>query len=381
MSTTQQVLIAAQPAPLHRRFFAYLIDLTIIGAPAGAAGSLMFGPLSDLGESGRLIGAVLVALYFCYFDSRLGGGRSLGKQLLGLQVVMLTGGLMSPMSAAARALIVATPTLLNGISVGDDLAPIAGVLIVGLGLSLGYLAIFNRPSHRSLHDLATATMVVRLTAELPTARPMRRFRWGAVAIFLALGAVVPLAGLLIIAAVSFVYLAVIFHRLSHRYPHDLATAATATTGAAQLPALPPMRRFHWGVVGAFAVFGLVAPAVLSQAVDSWVDLNEAGSIGQRVEMLPGVRSAHVSVRWTREMSQASWDKQVVVVADVRDWPGDKTETANAVAMAIYRGTEKLIADAPVTVRLRRGFTLGIAHETQSERFPLEAKQWRAERGI
>ena len=182
--------------PLHRRFFAYLIDLIIIGAPAGAAASLMFGPLSDLGESGRLIGAVLVALYFGYFDSRLGGGLSLGKRLLGLQVVMLTGGLMSPMSAAARALIVATPTLLNGVRVGDDLAPIAGVLIVGLGLSLGYLAIFNRPSHRSLHDLATATMVVRLTAELPTARPMRRFRWGAVAIFLALGALAPVAGLL-----------------------------------------------------------------------------------------------------------------------------------------------------------------------------------------
>ena len=102
MSTTQQVLVAAQPAPLHRRFFAYLIGLTIIGAPANAAGSLMLSQLSDLGESGRLIGAVLVALYFGYFDSRLGGGRSLGKRLLGLQVVMLTGGLMSPMSAAAR---------------------------------------------------------------------------------------------------------------------------------------------------------------------------------------------------------------------------------------------------------------------------------------
>jgi hypothetical protein len=81
------------------------------------------------------------------------------------------------------------------------------------------------------------------------------------------------------------------------------------------------------------------------------------------------------------MSQASWDNQVVVVADVRDWPVDKTETAKAVALAIYRGTEKLMADGPVTVRLRRRFTLGIAHETRSERFPLDAKQWRAQRGI
>jgi hypothetical protein len=51
-----------------------------------------------------------------------------------------------------------------------------------------------------------------------------------------------------------------------------------------------------------------------------------------------------------------------------------------VATAIYRGTERLIADAPVTVRLRRSFTLGIAHETQSEKFSLDAKQWNAPRG-
>jgi uncharacterized RDD family membrane protein YckC len=371
MSTTEQAL-AARPAPLHRRALAFLIDLTIIGAPAGAVGRLMFDPLSDLGEYGRLIGAVLVALYFGYFDSRLGGGRSPGKRWLGLQVVSLTSGLLPPARAAARALIVTTPTLLNGVTVDAMLAPMAELLIIGLGLSLTYLAIFNRPSHRSLHDLATAALVVRLTAELPTALPMHRFRWAVLLALLAMAAPVvlaaPIAGLLIIGLVLLLaYLAATFNR---RALHDLANAAIV------VPAVPPMGRLH----SALAVLALVVPGLLFQAVDSWADFNEAESIGQRVEMLPGVRSAHVTVSWKRKTSQASRDMQVIVVADLREWPADRSPTANAVATAIYRGTERLIADAPVTVRLRRSFTLGIAHETQSEKFPLDAKRWNAQRG-
>jgi len=67
----EQVLCAAQPAPLIRRFFAFCVDLIIIGAPATAVGALLFDPLSDLGDYGRLIGAAVIVLYFGYFDSRL----------------------------------------------------------------------------------------------------------------------------------------------------------------------------------------------------------------------------------------------------------------------------------------------------------------------
>src|SRR5262249_27614110 len=104
----EQMPPAAQPAPLIRRFFAFWIDLVIIGAPATPVGALLFDPLSDLGDYGRLIGAAVIALYFGYFDSGLGGGRSPGKRWLGLEVVGSTGGLLSPARAAARALIVTT---------------------------------------------------------------------------------------------------------------------------------------------------------------------------------------------------------------------------------------------------------------------------------
>jgi len=182
MSTTEQVLPAEQPSAL-RRFLAFVTDLVIIGVPAGAVGALLFDPLSDLGDYGRLIGAVLIALYFGYFDSRLGGGTSPGKGAVGLEVVGTTGASISPARAAARALIVSTPILVPS-PVGDNvvLQAIAGLLIYALGLSLAYLAILNRPSRRSVHDLATASMVVCRGARLAPLLPMRRVHWAIVAI-------------------------------------------------------------------------------------------------------------------------------------------------------------------------------------------------------
>jgi uncharacterized RDD family membrane protein YckC len=308
MSTTEDV----QRAPLISRWLAYWIDLGIIAAPVSLLGRLLFEPLSDLADYGRLIGALLVVLYFGYFDSRLGGGRSPGKRLLGLAVVSPTGGLLSPAWAAVRALIATTPVLLGGVSVDGIMSPIADLLTIGLGLSLAYLAIFNLPSRRSLHDLATGAVVVR-------------------------------------------------------------------HGAASAMALP-MRRFHWGVVAALAFLALAAPALLLQTVVSSADLAEAQTIGRRVEALPEVKSADASVKWSWKSGLTKWDKELVVVAELRHWPADSTATVNAVAKAIYHGSEKLIADAPVTVRISRGFTLGITDRTRSEKFPLDAAQWRAQPG-
>ncbi len=315
MSTTEQMLPAVQPAPLFRRFFAFGIDLIIVGLPATVVGMLLFDLLSDLGEYGRLIGVALVALYFGYFDSWPGGGRSPGKRWLGLEVVSLTGGPISPARAVVRALIVTTPILLNGITLSDNvvLSTIASLLIFGLGLSLLYLAIFNRPSRRSLHDLATAAVVVRRGAQLPAALAV----W----------------------------------------------------------------RFHWGIVAALVLLALAAPALLFRAAGTWVDLDEMQSIRQRVEMLAEVRSAGVSLQWHGQTTQAGWveSKRVVVVADLRHRPTDKTETARAVAAAIYRGSEKVIADTPVTVVLSRGFRLGITVGIWRDAFPLDARQWRPQR--
>jgi uncharacterized RDD family membrane protein YckC len=312
MSTSEPALPATQPVAL-RRLFAFAADLFIIALPATVVGMLLLDPLGDLGQYGRLIGAVLLALYFGYFDSRLGRGRSPGKRWLGLEVVSPAGAWISPARAAARALIATTPFLLPG-DLGRGIVPsaIVRLLIDGLALALAYMAICNRPSRRSLHDLATGAMVICRGARLPTARPV--WRW------------------------------------------------------------------HWGVVATIAVVALVAPALPFLADDPSDDPDdiEMQSIGQRVESLAEVRSAKAKVNEPEQTSKAGRDKQVVVVADLRHGLADQPATANAVASAIYRGSEKLIAGrpagaswAPVTVVLVRSFTLGITSGGLSEKFRCE----------
>ena len=240
-----------------------------------------------------------------------------GKRWLGVEVVSSTGGLLSPPRAAARALIVTTPILLNGLDLPDNvvLLAIASLLIIGLGLSLVYLVIFNRPSHRSLHDLATDAMVVRRGCRLSAPLPV----W----------------------------------------------------------------KFHWGVVAVLAVLALGAPTLLFRVVGWWSEFDEMQAIRYRVEMLAEVRSAGVSVQWIGHRTETGWvgSKHVVVVANLRHRATDNTAIANAVGEAIYRGTEKLIDDLPVTVVLSRGFRLGITGFTWIDAFPLDAGKWRTQRGV
>jgi uncharacterized RDD family membrane protein YckC len=180
---------AGKPAPLFPRFIAFLVDMTLLGVSAGVVGWFLFDPLSDLGDYGRLIGLVVMLGYFGWFDSKLGAGSSPGKRLLGLQVVRTDGAMLSPSRAALRAAVLAVPLLANGVTSPESLAAdiILAVIVFGLLPSLIYLAVFNRPTRRSLHDLATAAVVVRRHAPPPPAVPVWNVHWAVVGVFCLLG--------------------------------------------------------------------------------------------------------------------------------------------------------------------------------------------------
>lgn len=172
-------------APLFRRVVAFWIDFLILSVPAGIVGNALFEPISHIGHYGRIAGALLVILYFGYFDSALGGGRSPGKRLLGVKVSSVVGGMLSPARAALRALIATSPILLNGITIGTSnivADAISNLVIYGLALALPYLLIFNTPSRQSLHDIATNAMVVRAESSFAAAMPVQPFHWGALAL-------------------------------------------------------------------------------------------------------------------------------------------------------------------------------------------------------
>jgi uncharacterized RDD family membrane protein YckC len=185
--------LTAGPAPLWRRLLAFAADMTVIVLPTWVAGSVFFDAMSDLGDFGRLIGLGIALVYFGFFDSVLGDGRSPGKRLLGIRVVGTDGILLSPPAAAMRAGLLFVPILANGLRVGAGM-PAQSLLafaIFGLALSMLYLVLFNRPSRQSLHDLLVGAVVVGQAGPLPSVAPLRKGHLAAVGIIFVAAAALP----------------------------------------------------------------------------------------------------------------------------------------------------------------------------------------------
>jgi uncharacterized RDD family membrane protein YckC len=295
-----------RPGPLLWRFIAFDIDYVVISLIVQLVGVPLFERLSDLGDYGRLIGAALVALYFGFFDSEFGGGRSPGKWLVGLKVVSTSSGPVTPLRAAARALIATAPILIDGVPVaGQAETALVDLLTIGLEASLIYLAMFNRPSRRTLHDLLTATAV---------------------------------------------------------------TAADASP-----PAPLPLRQLHQAIVAGLAILAVAGPPVAERAFVPALGAYDTDAIAERVAAAPEVASVEVNVAQHWTSADPRWRPEVEVVAELRHWPDDRTAIAKAALAAISSGDEKLLTEAPVSLELWRGYTLGITERFKSERFPLAAK--------
>jgi uncharacterized RDD family membrane protein YckC len=145
-----------------RRVGALFIDLVIMSLPLVGAGFVFFDQAAAAGEWGRLVGLIIFAAYFAYFNSHVGGGQSPGKRLLKIKVRHIDGSILSPAQAGIRALILGTPLQLGGLSLGLGEPLIAAGLYSFLGGGLFaaqvYLFFFNK-SRRLLHDLISGTVV------------------------------------------------------------------------------------------------------------------------------------------------------------------------------------------------------------------------------
>jgi uncharacterized RDD family membrane protein YckC len=154
-------------ASLGARFAASMIDLIVLTIP-----SLIITRVLD-NAPGRAGDAVVTALWSVYFivsDSSAGGGYSIGKFVLGIRVVDAQGRPLNVAAAAMRwfmSLGIALPLvfLVIGFERGLPLqtgpafmicVPLLCVVVVD-----SYMTIANGVSHRSLHDVAAGSFVVR----------------------------------------------------------------------------------------------------------------------------------------------------------------------------------------------------------------------------
>jgi len=160
-------------AGFWRRTGAFVIDTLLLAIFGWIIGALFYANFAKMGSYGRAIGFFVEMAYFVPFDSYLGHGQTLGKRLLGLQVVDAHGQCLSIPRTLLRYAVMGAPFYLNGFfyTTGWNsvliyvLSPVISLIVFGGLLSLSYLYVFNRHTRQSLHDLAARSYVVCTNAQ------------------------------------------------------------------------------------------------------------------------------------------------------------------------------------------------------------------------
>jgi len=180
---------AAGAVVLLRRAIAFALDSLVLGAIGMALIFFFFDPLSALGERGRLIGFAIGSAYFGWFEGGSRRHQSPGKRVMQLKVVRCGEQGTTPLSVARawyRYAIVAIPFVLHGLTFVDlpqgtpgwqSFLTLNDTIIMIWEGALAYLFVFNRPSRRSLHDLATSSAVVPWSTDHATSAPVARGHW------------------------------------------------------------------------------------------------------------------------------------------------------------------------------------------------------------
>jgi uncharacterized RDD family membrane protein YckC len=169
-------------ASLGSRFLANLIDLVVITIPSVIVSRV---PASAPGRAGDVVVTALVSLYFIVSYSEAGNGYSIGKFVLGIRVVDALGRPLSLSAAAVRwfmsiGILLPLAFLAIGFERGLPLrtGPAFAICVPILCVAVvdAYMVVANRVSHRSLHDAAAGSFVVRRahSGAIPETRSLGR---------------------------------------------------------------------------------------------------------------------------------------------------------------------------------------------------------------
>lgn len=165
-----------------RRLVAFWLDGLIVGVVGLVIGIAFYDALSRMGLWGRLVGFPISLLYFGLGNSASNQGKTVGKRVMGIEVVDAAGNYLSFGRSLIRSLVLSVPFVLNGVFIPADFTPgviaalvVLAIVVLGGIFSICYLFLFNRRTRQSLHDLAVGSWVVRAGATGPVP-PQRVWR-------------------------------------------------------------------------------------------------------------------------------------------------------------------------------------------------------------
>ncbi len=176
LDARQRAETAAAPAARGQvagfwiRLGADALDAVVLFAVGWMLSLPLRAVFEQLGERAVFVGLAISMAYTGILQSRFGGGRTLGKKLLGLRVVRVDGTLMSLDRSLVRyalmgllvyqgAVAYALVGLLRFLDLASVQTVVGGVATV---LFLGCVAVVPfHPLKRGLHDLLAGTIVIR----------------------------------------------------------------------------------------------------------------------------------------------------------------------------------------------------------------------------
>lgn len=167
MQTDRKLILAG----FWRRLFADILDVLVLGA-VGFALSVPFDSLFwRLGAFGAWIGLLVTFLYSGLLQASIGQGQTIGKRILGIQVLRLDGSYLSVPQSLLRYAILAAVSYSSGIitAIGAFVPSAATSETLRVAMSMlalaGFLGcsvmVILHPQKRGLHDLLAGSIVVR----------------------------------------------------------------------------------------------------------------------------------------------------------------------------------------------------------------------------
>lgn len=186
------------PAGFWHRFFAFVIDGIIVAIPCFTAAEVFQGFLAHSPGWAALLGFAITTSYFAVFGSDLVDGQTFGMMATRARVVASDGSTLSLQRSFLRYTVLFAPFLLtSAVLPAATPSPVAYVYetaTAAAGTIIIYLAIFNRRTGQSLHDLATSTFVADSSGAGPVhADPFWKPHWAILLGLLMLGFISSLA--------------------------------------------------------------------------------------------------------------------------------------------------------------------------------------------
>jgi len=150
-----------------KRFFAFVIDSTILGIVGAMLCFAFHNQLLAMGNFATLIGFVLFLLYYGIQNSVLCKGQTIGKRIFKIKIVSENGEYLTLFRSILRSFILTPILIFNNIIIPIGYVSFAWSCFVNC-FSLAQILLFlvNRPTRQLLHDLIVKSVCINANSEI-----------------------------------------------------------------------------------------------------------------------------------------------------------------------------------------------------------------------